>query len=361
MSGKELFEGMSYVDERYVDESDCVILDLSSEATKPICWNAYRIQGRSRLHNKRKVAIILLAAALMLALVSCGVAAVIHGDSIQEWFSHYWEQITGQEMGAKQTAVIHELSKKIGVSATDGNLTITVDSVTGSENIFYFLVRVEGHPFTQKHRYSFASRRLTVAEEALPDNLRVSSFGIQYLGVAEDGAGLFLIHYDYATSDGDIGDIKALPMTLYLENMTRRNPHRNHKTAKIVEEGKWSISFTLDRSQLSEKVQLPDTEVCGMDYETGERVSITLSNIVLSNTGIRFTYDSKGGTVEPYSGFWVLLKNGARIEDGQGAGTVEDDLTTLNYDWHWSIPLNLDDIASISIGGTEILINLESN
>ena len=264
-------------------------------------------------------------------------------------------------MGAEQTAVIHELSKKIGVSATDGNLTITVDSATGSENIFYFLVRVEGHPFTQKHRYSFASRRLTVAEEALPDNLRVSSFGIQYLGVAEDGAGLFLIHYDYATSDGDIGDIKALPMTLYLENMTRRNPHRDHETAKIVEEGKWSISFTLDRSQLSEKVQLPDTEVCGMDYETGERVSITLSNIVLSNTGIRFTYDSKGGTVEPYSGFLVLLKNGARIEDGQGAGTVEDDLTTLNYDWHWSIPLNLDDIASISIGGTEILINLESN
>ena len=37
--------------------------------------------------------------------------------------------------------------------------------------------------------------------------------------------------------------------------------HRDHKTAKIVEEGKWSISFTLDRSQLSEKVQLPDTEV----------------------------------------------------------------------------------------------------
>lgn len=361
MSGKELFEGMSYVDERYVDEADCVILDLSSEATKPFCWNAYRIQGRSRLHNKRKVAIILLAAALMLVLVSCGVAAVIHGDSIQEWFSHYWEQITGQEMEADQTAVIRELSQKIGVSATDGNLTITVDSATGSENIFYFLVRVEGHPFTQKHRYSFASRRLTVAEEALPDNLRVSSFGIQYLGVAEDGAGLFLIHYDYATSDGDIGDIKAVPMTLYLENMTRRNPHRDHKTAKIVEEGKWSISFTLDRSQLSEKVQLPDTEVCGMDYETGERVSITLSNIVLSNTGIRFTYDSKGGTVEPYSGFLVLLKNGARIEDGQGAGTVEDDLTTLNYDWHWSIPLNLDDIASISIGGTEILINLESN
>lgn len=199
MSGKELFEGMSYVDERYVDEADCVILDLSSKTTKPFHWNAYRIHGRFLFRNKRRVAIILLAAALMLALVSCGVAAVINVDSIQTWFSHYWKQITEHEMDTAQTAVIHELSQKIGQSVTDGALTITVDSATGSEDIFYILVRVEGHPFTHKHRYSFVSKRLTVEEEALPDNLSVSSFGIHYLGVAEDGAGLFLIDYDYAT------------------------------------------------------------------------------------------------------------------------------------------------------------------
>ena len=361
MSGKELFEGMNYIDERYVDEADCVILNLPSEATKPFLWNTYRIQGRFPLHNKRKLAIILLVAALMLALVSCGVAAVINVDSIQTWFSHYWKQITEQEMDTAQTAVIHELSQKIGQSVTDGVLTITVDSATGSEDIFYILVRVEGHPFTHKHRYSFVSKRLTVEEEALPDNLSVSSFGIHYLGVAEDGAGLFLIDYDYATSDGDLGDIEALPMTLYLENMTRRNPNRDLNTAQIVEEGTWSISFTLDRSQISEKVQIPDAKVGGMNCETYERVPIILTDIILSNTGIRFTYDSQHGSVEPYSGIFVLLKNGARIEGGQGTGTVEEDLTTLNYDWHWSIPLNLDDIASISIGGTEIPINLESN
>lgn len=336
------------------------VLDMIGEANDTYVWDAQQVRSRFISSAKRKLALILLAATMVLALVSCGVAAVIYGDSIQAWFSYYWEQITGQKMGAEQTAVIRELSQKIGVSDTAGNLTITVDSATGSENILYFLVRVEGHPFTQKHRYSFASRRLTVAEEALPDNLRVSSFGIQYLGVAEDGAGLFLLDYDYATSDGNIGDIKALPMTLYLENMTRRNPHGDHKTAKIVEEGKWSISFTLDRSQISEKVQLPDAEVGGMNCKTGEKVSIMLSNIVLSNTGIRFTYDSKDGSVEPYSGLFVLLKNGARIEDGQGTGMVEEDLTTLNYDWHWSIPLNLDDIASISIGGTKLWINEES-
>lgn len=361
MSGKELFEGMSYVDERYVDEAEYGILDSPGQVPDTFDWKLHRIQGCFLLRDKRKVAVILLAAALMLGLVSCGVAAVINVDSIQTWFSHYWQQITEEELDTTHAAVIDELSQKIGQSTKDGEITITVDSATGSENIFYFLIRVEGHPFTHKHRYSFASRRLTVAEEALPNNLSVSSFGIQYLGVAEDGAGLFLIDYDYATSDGDLGDIEALPMTLHLENMTRRNPHRDLDTAKIVEEGTWSISFTLDRSQISEKVQIPDAKVGGMNCETYERVPIILTDIILSNTGIRFTYDSQHGSVEPYSGIFVLLKNGARIEGGQGTGTVEEDLTTLNYDWHWSIPLNLDDIASISIGGTEIPINLESN
>lgn len=337
------------------------ILDMIGDAKDTYVLDAQQLRDHSISTAKRKIALVLLVAVMVLTLASCAVVAVIYGDSIQAWFSYYWEQNTGQEMEAEQTAVIRELSQKIGVSVTDGNLTITVDSATGSEDIYYILVRVEGHQFTQKHRYAFESRRLTVDESALPDNLSVSSFGIQFLGVAEDGAGLFLIDYNYATTGEAIGEMNELPMTLHLENMTRRNPQRDLDTAKIVEEGKWSISFTLDRSRISEKVQLPDTEVGGMNYETGESVSIILSNIVLSNTGIRFTYDSKHGSVEPYSGIVVLLKNGARIEGGQGTGTVEEDLSTRNYDWNWTVPLNLDDIASISIGGTEIAVNIESN
>ena len=337
------------------------ILDMIGDAKDTYVLDAEQVRDRSISTAKRKIALVLLVAVMVLTLASCAVAAVIYGDSIQTWFTYYWEQITGQEMEAGQTAVIHELSQKIGASTTDGNLTITVDSATGSEDIYYILVRVEGHQFTQKHRYAFESRRLTVDESALPDNLSVSSFGIQYLGIAEDGAGLFLIDYDYATSGGDIGEINELPMTLYLGNMTRRNPDRDLDTGQIVEEGKWFVSFTLNRSQISEKEILPDAEVVGMNYETGESVPIMLSSVVLSNTGIRFTYDSKHGSVEPYSGIVVLLKNGARIEGGQGTGTVEEDLSTRNYDWNWSVPLNLDDIASISIGGTEIAVKLKSN
>ena len=90
-----------------------------------------------------------------------------------------------------------------------------------------------------------------------------------------------------------------------------------------------------------------------------QRVSVKLTDILLSNTGIRYTFDSPHGTVEPFGGITVVLKNGARIEDGQGTGTVEDDLTTRNYVWNWSIPLNIEDITSVIIGGTEIQVNTD--
>lgn len=336
------------------------ILDMIGDANDTYVWDAQRVREGARFYSKRKLVVILLAAAMALILVSCSVAAAIYGDNIQAWFSCYWEEITGSDMAEGQTAVINKLSQEIGVSATDGNLTITVDSATGSENIFYILIRVSGHQFTQRHNYGFDTKSLTADPNALPDTLRVSSFGIRYLGVDAEGNGLFLIDYNYVTSDGMAYDLNELPMTLNLENMTQRNLHGSHTQDIIIEEGQWSLSFTLDRSQVPEKLSLPNAEVGGMNQETGERVSVKLTDIVLSNTGIRYTYDSQHGTIEPFGEITVLLKNGSQIEDGQGTGTVEEDLTTRNYIWHWSIPLNIDDIASIIISGTELSISTES-
>ena len=335
------------------------ILDMIGEAEAAFVWDAQQVREGSFSHSKRKLLIALLAAATALLLISCGVAATIYADNIEAWFSYRWEQITGQEMSPEQAAVIEGLSQDIGVSTTDGDLTITVDSATGSENIFYILVRVSGHTFTQNHRYNFETRWLSVDKNALPADLRVSSFGIRYLGVDENGAGLFLIDYDYGTSSEDLGSLDALPMTLLLENMTRRRPHSDPGSETVIEEGQWTVSFTLDRSQLPEKLKLPDREVGGMNNETTERVSVKLTDILLSSTGIRYTFDSLHGTVEPFGGITVVLKNGARIEDGQGTGTVEDDLTTRNYVWNWSIPLNIEDITSVIIGGTEIQVNTD--
>lgn len=333
------------------------ILDMIGDARDRYVWDARRVREDKHFVSKRKLAIILLAATMVLLLVSCGVTAVIYGDSIQDWFTQYWADITGQDMQEAQTAVISKLSQEIGVSATDGELEVTVDSATGSETIFYILLRVEGYPFGQRQIYGFEKKNLTADPAAMPENLAVSSFGVRYLGIDENGAGLFLVDYDFSASGEDAGMSAQLPITLELQNMTRRGRHESHKKEKTAVEGNWTLSFTLDRSRLPEKWELPDAEVTGRRRDTGENVPLMLTDLVLSNTGIRFSYDSDNSNTELFGGITVLLKDGTRIVDGQGTGVMEEDLTTRSYEWHWPIPLNMEDIVSVTISTTEIFIS----
>ena len=85
--------------------------------------------------SRKKITALILAAALALFLVSCGVVAVIYGDSIQSWFGFYWNRITGQDMEVEQTAIIDHLSQEIGESSAVGEVTVSMDSATVSEDI----------------------------------------------------------------------------------------------------------------------------------------------------------------------------------------------------------------------------------
>lgn len=317
-------------------------------------------QGQRKAQIKRlpvrKAWLVAAVIALTILLASCGIAAVIFGDSIQEWFGFYWGEITGQDMGADQIAIINKLSQEIGVSDTDGGVTITVDSAAGSEGMFYLLIRVEGYSFNKQYQYSFDAKRLDIDPEMLPDTCKVTSYGIRYLGVDQNGAGLFLMDLCYDLSDTGGNDLGSLPMRLTLKNLIRRINQKE----KTVREGQWTFTFSLDRSQIPEKIALPDTLVSGFNEKTGQSIPVLLTNIVLSNTDLRYTFDSPQGSIAVYSNISVLLKNGSCIKDGQGTGILSEDLLTSNYVWHWSIPLNMDDIASITIAGTEITLSVEN-
>ena len=51
-----------------------------------------------------------------------------------------------------------------------------------------------------------------------------------------------------------------------------------------------------------------------------------------------------------------MLEDGYRIEDGTGSGVPIVGTNLLSYSWHWPIPVDLDDIVSIWIGDTEIIV-----
>lgn len=99
MNTKKFSEAMSEIDDKYVEE-------------------AISYSPKAKITPHRRLSVALIAAILALLLIGAGVVAVICGDSFQSWFSHYWEEITGQSMSEEHTAVIEHLSQEIGVSQT---------------------------------------------------------------------------------------------------------------------------------------------------------------------------------------------------------------------------------------------------
>lgn len=308
-----------------------------------------------QLFSRKKMMALILAAALALFLVSCGAMAVIYGDSIQSWFGFYWHRITGQEMEVEQTAIIDHLSQEVGVSYTVGQVTVSVDSATVSEDIFYLLIRMEGIPFSPRKAYEFKDRDIRISPDPMAEAGGTGSFGMRYLGVDGDGSALFLLDHQCSPYSGFEDGTEDYEIGLILTDLVIRDRSRT----KTVAEGEWNFRFTLDRSAVPESIHLPDTVVPGIDLNTGQTVDVLLTDIVLTNTGFRFTHVSNNGSIDLHTGaHWIspLLTNGKRIEDGTGSGVPIAGTNLLSYSWHWPIPVDLEDIVSVWIGDTEIRI-----
>lgn len=326
---------MGEIDDRYIDEAI-----------------AYRLRAASP-HLHRRLSAALVAAAAALLLMGCGVAAILYGDSIQSWFGHYWEAVTGQEMTESQTAIIDHLSQEIGLSQTVGDVTVTVDSATVGDDNFFLLLRAEGLRFPARYGYGFSSIDMEVKPDPLEGGGGIGGYGFEYHGLDGDGAILLLMDFSYASHTGYEQDLSPIDITLTLEDLVR-NPNLDRE--KTLAEGQWSFRFSLDRTDLPEAIRLPDTEVMAMDLDRRELVPVTIQNIELTNTGLRFQYERGEAALDIEPPITVILKSGAEIRDGSGAATPTEDGSTWNCSHHWKVPVDLEEVSAIRIGETEIVI-----
>lgn len=335
MNAKKFSDAMSELDNKYVDEA------LS-----------YNKKANQRQHLRR-LPIALIAAILALFLMGAGVVAIIYGDSIQSWLNHYWKAITGQSMTKEQTALIEHLSQEIDISQTISNATVTVDSATVGDDNFFILLRIEGLQFSNKHSYGFESVNMNVKPDPLEGNDGTSGYGFQYHGLDGNGAALLLVEYSYVSSTGYEKDTSPIDIVLTLEDLIK-NAHTDKE--ELLIEGEWIFHFSLDRSILPEGINLPDTEVMAMDLDKRELVPVTITNIELTSTGLRFRYDYADGTLSIETHISVVLNNGITIRERGGAGTTLDDGKTLNCSYQWLVPINLDEVSSVLIGDTAISV-----
>lgn len=336
MKQRHFLNAFGKVDESYIEEAAATIGSKSSSA---------------RIH--RRIPAALIAAILAMLLMGAGVVAVIYGDSIQSWFGHYFDVMTGQEMTEEQEAVLDHLSQEIGQSKTIGEVTVTVDSATVGDDIFYVLVRVDGLRFSKREHYEFKELSVEISPDPVEAAGGIGSYGPKFQGLDGDGTMLVLLEHSYATHENFELDTTPLEVHLVLEDLVRG--HRSEKQ-KTVAEGSWEFDFAIDRSKPPATIDLPDTEVMVLNNNTEEVVPVMMKSIVLTNTGLRFSYDYNEELFGLAPGPIVYLSNGAEVGWSDGSVSPTSDRKALNGSYHWSIPVSLDEVESVKIGETVILI-----
>ena len=335
MNRKDLYNGFNNIDDD--------ILERSESATVS-----------DAISIRRRLPVVLIAAILAMFLMGAGAVAIIYGDSIQNWFAHYWELVTGQPMSTEQTALIDHLSQDISESETVGNVTVTVDSATVGNDSFYILLRVEGLDLSNRRSYGFEATHMEVTPDPMQEAVGIAGYGIQFHGLDGDGAALILIDFDYALENGYTEGLRPLEVSLELTNFAQ-NVTTDRK--KLLAKGNWSFAFELERNK-PEVIQLPDAEAMAIDLTQRDEyteVPVLLTNIELTNTGIQFLYDCKDGTLSVDAHIYAILINGQEIGIGIGNGIVQDNGYLFSNN-KWLVPINLDEVVAVRIGGVAIPI-----
>lgn len=326
-----------------------LFIDAMSELKEKYIAEAAFYQGNTR----PRFSVALAAAMLALFLLGCTAAGVIFGDSIQGWFNHYWKEMTGRPMSENQLAVIDHLSQPIHLSQTCAGVTVTVDSAAAGEDNFYVLLRVNAEQISYRYNYGFAVLELSLNPDPL-DGGGLGGYGIDYLGLDGDGSALFLLDYEYASTQEYTQDTSPLKVELRLEDFGR-NMHTSQQ--KIINEGEWTFSFTMDCSDPLPTLLLPDTEVSVLDCHFENPVSVMLTDIVLTNTGIRFHYPQKWEDVPFSTQLELILQNGVAVANGGGVAAVMEDTEILSASYKWLVPVDLNEVAAVQIGETKLFLS----
>ena len=339
MDSKMLYAGFQEIDEDILERSE------SAGISRVILF-------------RRRFLTVLIAAILALFLMGAGIMASKYGDSIQSWFAHYWEVITGQDMSDLHASIIDRMSRKIDMRETVAGVTVTVDSAAVGDGNCNILLRVEGLAFSKKQEYGFEENLLKLAPETAEDIVGLFfNYSYNFVGLDADGAALFLINFDYPTKDEPQGEKPPWKVTLTMKNFAQ-DPKTDHSI--LLAEGEWQFTFSLDRSQLDIK-RFPDTQVMGMIYsENNEAIPapILLTNIRLTNTSFAFRhylYDSRLHLDTSNLDLWIVLSSGQEIEIvGGHVNRLTDGFCYHNYTWKF--PVNLDEAVAMKIGDTVITI-----
>ncbi len=302
---------------------------------------------------------ILIAAAIVAALTGTALA-VMHYTKSADALEHTWNDMASNEMAQSHKDAIEARSADLGESITDQGITITVDSVSVTNDTVYLLYTV-ATPVSDDQFSGILNETVQIAasdgntysaEPAVADRLvKDSDSGASYYRIlsCELPDGVTLSHGQL------IMDISSL----MLNGM--------EQTA-----GSWNFSFTLPETEAVQSFDIDQT------LHFADDVTLELSNISVSESRITFNYVSSRPEVMVLDGdaftaeevlaadpdvqqvytFYACLSDGTSVPVTGGSSIYSESRQVHECEFYWSTPIDLTALESIAFsdGNTEIEI-----
>ena len=308
--------------------------------------------------TRRRLPVAGLAAAVLAVVLVAGTALAVASPSLRDWFAREWAERTGGNISENQALLIDSLTQKVGESQAVGDVTVTVDSLTVGGDVLWALVDVEGLDFNADALYSFDQTDIEILPDPSGGAPGVMAYSIGSIGLTEDGAVRMLLEFSCNFRNNVQLERGGYTLHLSMQDLTLVRVKREDK---IIYDGIWTFSIpltvesfstviTIDNVVLHDRTE-PDIrhgENGEVEYDGVLEKDVTLTDIQLSSTGLSFLADSSVTlTVE------AILSDGTEVLSSSGGGvTLEDG--SMYCTNQWPVPLDVEDIVALRIGGTEI-------
>ena len=291
MNGKNLLIGLSYIDMKYIEESE-----TNMSAGHFITWKP------------------LLIAALIVALLLAGCGYVVLSET--QWLQSFFSRQKGQPLSQGQSAYIEENTQVIGKSVTVNGYTVTVESAIAEKRVACIRLRLEGPGLTDIYSGSFRPRPLADGRgyeslffEKGHTSAEESPYGLGRWIFSPDRNGIsILIQLDQSADPNAPSFEAGVPYVLHLTDLYVNGFGQSER---ILTEGVWDFEIIFDHlnTDSAELISAPITI-------THENISLRITSLKLRTMGVDVSfepghYDYLGR--DCFEDSRVVLKDGTKV------------------------------------------------
>lgn len=292
MNGKSLLLGLSYIDGKFIEESEKDMPLRHAPALRPLL-----------------VAAIIIA----LLLAGCGYVAL----SEPEWLQSFFSRQKGQPLSQGQAAYIEQNTQIIGQSVSRRGYTVSVESALAEKRVACIRLRLEGEGITDIYSARFEPRELEKGKgyEALfyekgQSPAEESPYGSGMWALSPDGENVIsvIIQLDQSAKP-DAPSFKAgVPYILHLTDLCVKGLDGAEKT-RIEETWDFEIVFDNINTDCVELLSAPITI-------SSANQTLRITSFKLRTMGIDLSIDAENFNYNWRDCFLdsqVVLKDGSAV------------------------------------------------